>query len=58
MFAGFRVHGLKKVGDPDFLYAAPDTTACAVFFKENRMKCAEAASCAGNPGEVPPFLFL
>ena len=37
--------------DPDFLYAALDTTACAAFFKESRMKCAEAASCTGNPGD-------
>ena len=35
---------------PDFLYSALDTTACAVFFKENRMKRAEAASFTGNPG--------
>jgi hypothetical protein len=35
---------------PDFLYAALDTIACAVFFEENRMKCAEATSCTGNPG--------
>jgi alkylation response protein AidB-like acyl-CoA dehydrogenase len=35
---------------PDFLYAAPDTSACAAFFTESRMKCAEAASCTGNPG--------
>jgi len=35
---------------PDFLHAALDTTACAAFFKESRMKCAEAASCTGNPG--------
>jgi hypothetical protein len=27
-----------------------DTTACAAFIKESRMKCAEAASCTGNPG--------
>jgi hypothetical protein len=26
---------------PNFLYAAPETTACAPFFKERRMKCAE-----------------
>jgi hypothetical protein len=44
--------GLKLMGDPDFLYAALDMTACAVFFKENRMKCVEATSCTGNPGEA------
>jgi hypothetical protein len=27
MFADFRVHGLNKMGDPDFLYPAPDMTA-------------------------------
>ena len=31
MFADFRVHGLNKMGDPDFLYAALDITACAAF---------------------------
>ena len=28
----------KTALDPDFLYAAPDTTACAAFSKESRMK--------------------
>jgi hypothetical protein len=28
--------------DPDFLYAALDTTACAAFIQENRMKCTNA----------------
>ena len=37
-----------QAANPDFLYAALDTTACAVFFKENRMKRAEAASLTGN----------
>ena len=37
--------------DRDFLYAALDTTACAAFVKESRMKCAEVASCTGNPGD-------
>jgi hypothetical protein len=36
--------GRKRRGDPYFLYAALDRTACAVFFKENRMECAEATS--------------
>jgi len=35
---------------PDFLYAALDTTARAVFFKENRMKRPEATSLTGNQG--------
>jgi hypothetical protein len=34
--------GRKRWGDPDFLYAALETTACAAFFKESRMKCAGA----------------
>ena len=42
--------GRKRRADPDFLYSALDTNACAVFFKENRMKCAEATSCTGNRG--------
>ena len=37
--------------DRDFRYAALDTTACAAFVKESRMKRAEAASCTGNPGD-------
>ena len=37
-----------QAANPDFLYAALDTTACAVFFKENRMKRAEAASLTGK----------
>ena len=28
--------------EPNFLYAAPDTTTCAAFSEENRMKCANA----------------
>jgi hypothetical protein len=28
--------------NPSFLYAALDTTACAAFLKESRIKCAEA----------------
>jgi hypothetical protein len=28
--------------DPDFLHAAPDTTACAAFLRESRMKCAKS----------------
>ncbi len=28
--------------NPNFLYSALDTTACAAFIKESRMKCAEA----------------
>jgi hypothetical protein len=53
MFADFRVHGLNKMGDPDFLYAAPDMTACAAFSKESRMKFANATKLhrkSGRPG--------
>jgi hypothetical protein len=53
MFADFRVHGLNKKGDPDFLYAAPDMTACAAFSKESRMKFANATKLhrkSGGPG--------
>jgi hypothetical protein len=32
--------GRKRRGDPDFLYAALDTTAYAAFIKESRMKFA------------------
>jgi len=42
--------GRKRRGDPDFLYAALDTTACAAFIKESRMRFAEVTSCTGNPG--------
>jgi hypothetical protein len=31
---------MKVLKDPDFLYAAPDMTACAAFCKESRMKFA------------------
>ena len=33
---------MKVLKDPDFLYAAPDMTACAAFCKESRMKFASA----------------
>ena len=40
--------------NPNFLYSALATTACAAFIKESREKCAEATSCTGNSanGEV------
>ena len=46
------VRGPNKTGDPDFLYAAPDTTACAAFGKESRMRFADATKLTGNPGEA------
>jgi hypothetical protein len=33
----------NKALDPDFLYAALDTTACAAFIKESRMNFANAS---------------
>ena len=44
------VPGTKKTGDPDFLYAAPDTTACAAFSKESRMKLANATNLDRKSG--------
>jgi hypothetical protein len=35
---------------PDFLYAALDTTACAAFIKESRMKFAYANQLRGESG--------
>jgi hypothetical protein len=57
MFADFRVHGLNKKGDPDFLYAAPDMTACAAFSKESRMKFANATKLHRKSGGSPSFFF-
>ena len=57
MFADFRVHGLKKMGGPDFLYAAPDMTACAAFSKESRMWFANAIKLHRKSGEALPFFF-
>jgi len=36
---------------PDFLLAALDKAACAVFCKENRMKIATPPTSTGNPGQ-------
>jgi hypothetical protein len=41
----------RTASDPDFLYAALDTTASAAFSKESRMRFANATSSPGNPGE-------
>jgi hypothetical protein len=51
-----RKHRVLSLGVPDFLYAALDTTACAAFITETRMKCAEATSWTGNPGWSRPCL--
>ena len=57
MFANFRVHGLNKMGDPDFLHAAPDMSACAAFSKESRMKFANATKLHRKSGGSPSFFF-
>ena len=38
--------------DPDFLYAALDTTACAAFIKESRMNFVNAIRPHRNPGDA------
>jgi hypothetical protein len=58
MFADFRVHGLKKTGDPDFLYAALNKTACAAFSKESRITCANATKLHRKSRGSPPRLLL
>jgi hypothetical protein len=40
----------RKSGDPDFLYAALDTPACAAFVKESRMNFANAHRLHRKPG--------
>jgi hypothetical protein len=35
---------------PDFLHGAPPTPACAAFFKESRMKCANASKLDRKSG--------
>jgi hypothetical protein len=57
MLADFRVHGLKKMGNPDFLYAAPDMTAYAAFSKESRMRFANATKLHRKSGGSPSFFF-
>ena len=46
------VPGPNKTDDPDFLYAAPDTTACAAFSKESRMRSANATKLHRKSGEA------
>ncbi len=57
MFADFRVHGLNKMGDPDFLYGAPDMTAFAAFSKESRMRFANATKLHRKSGGSPSIFF-
>ena len=35
---------------PDFLHGAPPTPACAAFFKESRMKCANTSKLNRKSG--------
>ena len=51
------VPGTNKTGDPDFLHAAPDKTACAAFSKESRMKLANATKPHRKSGGSPPQPF-
>jgi hypothetical protein len=37
--------------DPDFLYAAEETTACAAFIKESRVNFANAMNLDRKSGE-------
>ena len=51
-FAGALTLSIICIGaDPDFLYAAQDTTACAAFIKESRMNLDKANKLPGNPGK-------
>jgi hypothetical protein len=45
------------MGDPDFLYAASDMTACAAFSKESRMRFANATKLHRKSGGSPSFFF-
>jgi hypothetical protein len=42
---------------PDFLFAALERAACAVFCKENRMKIATSPTLTGNPGQPRDLQF-
>jgi ferredoxin len=51
--------GGRCEADPNFLYAAPDTTASAAFIKESRMKFANANQLqrkSGEAGAYPPVV--
>ena len=51
------VPGLKKMGDPDFLHAAPNRFACAAFSKESRMEFANATKLHRKSGGSPTKAF-
>jgi hypothetical protein len=42
---------------PDFLFAALERAACAVFCKENRMEFATSPTLTGNPGQPRDLQF-
>jgi len=44
--------------NPDFLYAALDAIACAAFFKESRMKCANATKLHRKSGAFAAKSFV
>jgi hypothetical protein len=48
----------KRRGDPDFLYAALDTTPRAALFEESRMKLANATKLNRKDGGSPTKAFL
>ena len=60
MFADFRVHGLNKMGDPDFLIrGARHGHVCGFQVKESRMRLANATKLHRKSGGSPllfPFL--
>jgi hypothetical protein len=45
------------MGDPDFLYAALETTACAAFSEESRMKFVNATKLDRKSGGSPSRAF-
>jgi hypothetical protein len=51
------VRGTKKMGDPDFLYAAPSMFACAAFSKESRMKFLDSTAPHRKSGGSPTTAF-
>ena len=46
------------MGDPDFLYAALETTACAAFSEESRMKFVNATKLDRKSGGSPSRAFM
>jgi len=48
---------LSSRAQPDFLQAAPERAACAVFCKENRMELPTSPTSTGNPGQPRDLQF-